>query len=223
MIKCPHCSVTVNLPQEHEAEWHEDEDEIEGAGYAITYGHCPSCENLVIQFISGKYNVYGSTLQLNETSREIIYPKYSSRNVEPEASDRFKKDFLEASAVLSISPKASAALSRRILQDIFHEELGIKKRNLEKEIEEFIQRTDVPAYLSEAVDAVRNIGNFAAHPLKNTNTGEIVEVEAGEAEWLLEVNEALFDFVFVQPKRLAERKTNLNAKLASLGKPSMKS
>jgi len=136
---------------------------------------------------------------------------------------RYKKAFLEASAVLPISPKASAALNRRILQDVFREELGIRKSSLAQEIDEFIERTDVPSYLTEAIDAVRNIGNFAAHPLKDTNTGEIVEVEAGEAEWLLEVNEALFDFVFVQPKRLAERKSNLNAKLSSLGKPPMKS
>ena len=101
--------------------------------------------------------------------------------------------------------------------------MNIQKSSLAQEIDEFIQRKDIPSYLTDAVDAVRNIGNFAAHPLKDTNTGEIVEVEPGEAEWLLEVNEALFDFVFVQPKKLAERKNNLNAKLASLGKPPMKS
>ena len=84
---------------------------------------------------------------------------------------------------------------------------------------------DVPRFrkaLSDAIDAIRNIGNFAAHPLKDTNTGEIVDVESGEAEWLLEVLEALFDFTFVQPKRLAAKKEKLNLKLKSLGKPPMK-
>ncbi len=78
------------------------------------------------------------------------------------------------------------------------------------------------SYLSEAVDAVRNVGNFAAHPLKDTNTGEIVEVEEGEAEWLLDVIDALFGFTFVQPKRLEKRKKELNEKLSNLGKPPMK-
>ena len=50
----------------------------------------------------------------------------------------------------------------------------------------------------------------------------IVEVEPGEADWLLDVLEALFDFAFVQPKRLEERKRMLNAKLKALGKPRMK-
>lgn len=91
------------------------------------------------------------------------------------------------------------------------------------EIEAFIEMDNVPPFLSDAVDAVRNIGNFAAHPLKDTNTGEIVDVELGEAEWLLDVLDALFDFVFVQPKRLKERRGKLNEKLKSIGKPPMKS
>jgi hypothetical protein len=162
------------------------------------------------------------TRSYKESSYEIIYPKFPVKNLDAEIPDIYKKDFLEAFKVLQISPKASAALSRRILQHIFREELGINEKSLAKEIDEFLQKTDVPSGLREIVDAIRNVGNFAAHPLKDTNTGQIVEVEEGEAEWLLEVNEALFDFVFVQPRRLEERKNNLNAKLALLGKPPMK-
>ncbi len=154
--------------------------------------------------------------------QKLIYPQSKSSQIGEEVPEHYSKDFAEAAEVLPISAKASAALSRRILQDVLREELGIKKANLVKEIEEFIQRSDVPTYLGDAVDAVRNVGNFAAHPLKDTNTGEVVEVEAGEAEWLLEVNESLFDFVFVQPQRLEERKKKLNIKLKTLGKPSMK-
>jgi hypothetical protein len=33
------------------------------------------------------------------------------------------------------------------------------------------------------LDAIRTIGNFAAHPIKSTSSGEIVDVEPGEAEW----------------------------------------
>ncbi len=100
--------------------------------------------------------MFASNIYLNETSEEIIYPKFSSRSDELEVPDRYKKDFLEASAVLSISPKASAALSRRILQDILRQELKIQKPSLAQEIDEFVQRKDIPSYLSDAVDAVRN-------------------------------------------------------------------
>ncbi len=109
-----------------------------------------------------------------------------------------------------------------MLQQILIEEFGIKKKSLAEEIEEFITSSGAPSYLCKAVDAVRQIGNFAAHPLKNRNTGEVLDVEPGEADWLLETLEAMFDFAFVQPKRLQERRAALNGKLATAGKPPLK-
>jgi hypothetical protein len=123
---------------------------------------------------------------------------------------------------LSASPKASAALSRRLLQKTLRAEYGIPPQDLAKEIEVFIRRSDIPSHLSQVVDAIRNIGNFATHPLKYTNTNEIVEVEPGEAEWLLDVLDELFHVTFVQPKRIQTRKDELNKKLTALGKPRLK-
>ncbi len=53
----------------------------------------------------------------------------------------------------------------------------------------------LPGYIQKNLDIVREIGNFTAHPLKDTNSGEIIEVEYGEAEWNLEVIEQLFDHI----------------------------
>ena len=80
----------------------------------------------------------------------------------------------------------------------------------------------LPPHLAQAVDAVRNIGNFSAHPTKNTSTGEIVDVEPGEAEWSLEVLEGLFEHYFVQPAVLQRKRDALNQKLQEAGKPPMK-
>lgn len=41
----------------------------------------------------------------------------------------------------------------------------------------------------------------------------------GEAEWLIEVIETLFDFVFIRPKKLEKRKEELNLKLEEINKP----
>jgi hypothetical protein len=152
----------------------------------------------------------------------MIFPLTGSRTVPSEVPNKYGKEFLEAFSVLPISPKSSAALSRRLLQQILREEYGFIHNSLAQEINDFIKKANVPTYVKDAVDAVRNIGNFAAHPLKDTNTGEIVDVEPGEAEWLIEVIEALFDITFVQPKRLEERQKKLNAKLQNIGKPPMK-
>jgi hypothetical protein len=80
----------------------------------------------------------------------------------------------------------------------------------------------VPSIIAEAVDAVRQVGNFAAHPMKDINTGAIVQVEPGEAEWSLDVLRGLFDYFFIQPARLQRRKNELNNKLQALGKPLLK-
>ena len=74
----------------------------------------------------------------------------------------------------------------------------------------------------KALDAIRQIGNFAAHPTKHKTTGLIVEVEPEEASWTLDVLEDLFEFYYVQPKRAAEKRNRLEKKLKSVGKPPLK-
>jgi len=80
----------------------------------------------------------------------------------------------------------------------------------------------LPSYIAESLDAIRSIGNFAAHPIKRQSTGEIVDVEPGEAEWNLDVLEVLFDFYFVAPDRTKARRNALDKKLADIGKPPVK-
>ena len=50
----------------------------------------------------------------------------------------------------------------------------------------------------------------------------MIEVEPGEAEWLLETLEGLFDFYFVQPAKLEKKRDALNKKLGAAGKPPLK-
>jgi len=55
------------------------------------------------------------------------------------------------------SPKASAALSRRCLQQIIREKAGITKRDLNAEIDELLKSKQLPQHLAENVDAVRTV------------------------------------------------------------------
>ncbi len=105
---------------------------------------------------------------------------------------------------------------------LLHETLGIKGRTLSDEIDTLLKDGNLPSGLHDSVDAIRNIGNFAAHPLKSEQSGLILDVEPGEAEWTLEVLEELFDFYFVRPKRIQEKRDAMNAKLAEARKPHMK-
>jgi hypothetical protein len=132
------------------------------------------------------------------------------------------EDYREACLVIADSPKASAALSRRCLQHLLRNFASVKPADLFAEIQEIINSGRLPTHIVESIDAVRNIGNFAAHPTKSTSTGDIITVEPGEAEWNLDVLEALFDFYFVQPAATKKKRDTLNAKLKDAGKPKMK-
>lgn len=189
---------------------------------------CPSCDKTA--FINAEASsIVSDTSDFSLSQRKLdgeilqIFPFREGYETSDKVPKEYLEEFIEASLTLKASPKASAALSRRILQRILQNEFGIKRKNLFLEMEDFIERPGIPTYILDAIDAVRHIGNFAAHPSEEKDTGKIVDVEPGEAEWLLEIIISLFDFTFVQPKRLEERRQQLNQKLESLGKPPMKS
>jgi hypothetical protein len=84
------------------------------------------------------------------------------------------EDYKEACLVLSNSPKASAALSRRCLQLLLRTTAGVKPGDLSNEIQEVLEGKTLPSGLAETIDMVRIFGNFAAHPIKSKSTGEVV-------------------------------------------------
>jgi hypothetical protein len=208
-MKCPHCTTA----------FHENWNTYQFPTNSNWIGRhliCPECGQFVLRL--EKYHNGKKVL-----GPFFAYPRTSGRPPVPnEVPEEFAQDYREACLVFSDSPKASAALSRRLLQHIIREKAGIKEKDLAKEIEKLIDFGKIPSHLSAAVDGVRNIGNFAAHPIKSTNTGEVVDVEPGEAEWLLDTLEGFFDFYFVQPAILQKKRDELNAKLAEAGKPPMK-
>ena len=124
--------------------------------------------------------------------------------------------------VLSDSNKASAALSRRCLQAILWSQ-GYTQRDLAQQIKALLGEQDaakaIPTAPRETVDAIRNFGNFSAHPVTDQTTLQIINVDPEEAEWCLEILEAMFDHYYVKPAQAKARKAALNAKLAAAGKP----
>jgi hypothetical protein len=179
------------------------------------YMACPECKEPIVR-------VKRIITARNEYAFYRAFPATEiHRPVPPEVTNPYKRDFEEAVAVLPLSPKASAALSRRNLQAILKDKAGAKKKTLEAQIDEVISAGGLPSHISEDLHAVRNIGNFAAHPIKSTETGMIVDVEPGEAEWNLDTIESLFDFYFVGPARAAKRRANLDVKLKAAKKPQL--
>ncbi|WCO03611.1 DUF4145 domain-containing protein [Psychroserpens ponticola] len=216
---CTHCSAKVNFDWESVVFNTPDKNIM----HEIHVTHCPNCEKLVVKLSEQKYSgIKQINWKLESETETMIYPSKSKFQNIKDIPKQYLEDYEESLMILSLSPKASAALNRRLLQSILREEFKIQKRTLAQEIAEFIDLPGIPSHITDSVDALRNIGNFAAHPTKDINTGEIVPVENGEAEWLIEVIEALFDFVFIQPKKIERRRKELNIKLEKVGKPQMK-
>jgi hypothetical protein len=198
---------------------------VDTKGYDVVLGmevmNCPECKNLIafIGQIAGSKTADKITLM----TRLLVFPVVKTTRKRPpqDVPAEFANDYYEACLVLNDSSKASAALSRRCLQNVLHNKLTIKKRNLNDEIDEWIAKGGLPTNLVESLHALRVIGNFAAHPTKIENSGEIVDVEAGEAEWSLDTLELVFDHCFVQSAELQRRKDALNAKLTAAGRPNV--
>ena len=165
---------------------------------------CPHCKNIILVDSTG-------TLLWPDTCNLTIPEVVKSE------APGLAADFDEAALVLQKSPRASAALSRRCLQTILVDKGGAKKSdNLADQIQEVLH--SLPHELALNLGVVRQIGNFVAHPMKSTNSGEILDVEEGEAEWSLQIIEELFDHYYVLPSRSAARRKELDDKLKAAGK-----
>ena len=222
-MKCPHCNIAIyqglkvvtgfpvpvvqNLAGQSIAPTF---------NWSIYHQQCPECHESII-LLERKTMIAGWSDWRDLTF--TAYPRSRSRPIAKEVPNPYRQDFTEAFTVLADSPKASAALSRRCMQALLKDQLGAKKKDLNDQIDEVIATGTLPTHVANGLHAARNIGNFAAHPMKSTSTGTIVDVEPGEAEWNLDVLESLFDFCFVMPATDAKRKAELNQKLKQLGKP----
>ena len=193
----------------------------ERTSWTASVTKCPACKRETIR-LSQRMSPPGNA-EPSLISDFMAYPRTTQRKpTPPEIPDAIKEDYEEACMVLSDSNKASAALSRRCLQAILRSK-GYTQRDLAQQIDAPLGEQDpakaIPTALRETVDAIRNFGNFSAHPVTDQTTLQIIDVEPGEAEWCLEILEDMFDHYYVKPAQARARKAALDAKLTAAGKP----
>lgn len=225
-MQCPHCRIHFHENWE-ENYFLRENTALEGpiakthAYWIYQSAACPQCNDITIS-VARKF---GNGNQCSPWRQ--IYPVGANRGPVPsEVPQNISTDYIEACAVLPLSAKASAALSRRCLQNMLRAN-EYKAKDLAKEIDLLLSEPDpkkaLPRTLRETVDAIRNFGNFSAHPIDDKTTLQIVEVEPHEAEWCLETIEELFEHFYVGPAMAKAKKAALDAKLAASGKPPSKS
>lgn len=212
-MKCPHCSVTIYL----ELFCNQIRSVKKHSKYAVQAGVCPDCDQEVLMLYTAM--TQDSGLKFVRT----FMPDGVRRGPVPtEVPSKIASDYMEACNTISVSPKASAALSRRCLQAILNEK-GYTGKDLAKQIDALLAETDaskaIGSDLRMTIDGVRNFGNFSAHPITDQTSLQIIDVEPEEAEWCLEILESCFDHFYVRPERARQRKAALDAKLHGAGKP----
>ena len=123
--------------------------------------------------LSQCYNCDGVAVWIN---RKLSHPAYNS-TFEPteDMPQAVKRDFVEASKLFQISPRASAALLRVAIEELCNEING-EKMSVFKGIGRLVENGLEPK-VQRALDFVRVTGNDAVHPgqINPNDTPEIAE------------------------------------------------
>jgi len=134
--------------------------------YTIASHKCPECRKQIMWLheVVFKEGDEG-TLDTEIVSTMLLFPKHPIKQIPDEVPEKLALDFREAYETLSISPKASAALSRRCLQNLIREE-GIVEKTLFAEIQQLLKKNKLPKYLADDLDSIRNVGTSLLTPSK---------------------------------------------------------
>lgn len=191
-FQCPFCGmimpITPDTTVTHHPSFHyADDSSIYGSPtytnscIALTFHKCPNCEKFSI-IAKGKGALVDDVdMQIRPKSLAKQYPDY--------VPSAIRQDYEEAYAIVKLSPKASATLSRRCLQGMIRDFWGIQKSRLIDEIAELQHK--IPAMQWKVLDGVRRIGNIGAHMEKDINL--IIDIDPNEAEKLLKLIEQLME------------------------------
>ena len=190
-FQCPYCSMVMSISQMTYQEqapsfnhpfvssWNRDGTPTDESVISISFYKCPNCGQYTIMAKGLGAMVRDVHVPIRPISSAKQFPKYI-----PEA---IRNDYEEACAIVNLSPKASATLSRRCLQGMIHDFWDIKLKNLNQEITAL--KDKIPYDLWSSIDALRQLGNIGAHMEKDTNI--IVDIDQNEAESLIKLIELL--------------------------------
>lgn len=168
----------------------------------------PKCKKFTLRlvlyptwYIQNQGWVDGDALQewsLIPSSKAQVFPDYVPQSI--------RDDYTEACLIATLSPKAAATLARRCLQGILRDFWKVKAGRLVDEIEQIKDWIDPLTW--EAIEAVRKVGNIAAHMEKDINV--IVDVEPHEADLLIGLIEMLVRDWYIAREERKARLTSIS-------------
>lgn len=152
---------------------------ISDSEFTIDFYKCPKCGEYTVIAQGTGDAVKSDFIFLKPLSLAKQFPEY--------VPEPIRNDYEEAYAILNLSPKSSATLSRRCLQGMIHDFWNIHEKNLNAEITSL--KDKVSPTLWKVLNGVRSIGNIGAHMEHDIN--KIVDIEPDEAIKLIKLIEFL--------------------------------
>lgn len=134
---------------------------------------------------------------------KLIWPAHEIKiEPHPDIPAEIKDDFLEAAAIIDVSPRGSAALARLIVQKLMSH-LGGQGKDINANIASLVKQGLEPE-IQMALDIVRVTGNNAVHP------GELaLKEDVGTATALLQLINLVIERRIATQKRITEMFSNL--------------
>jgi len=188
---CTRASKDLRLPYGHEAV------------LVVTACLNPDCRQIELicnlyEWIAGEYSGGANDGQRDKLVEHWSLLPQSRARVWPESVPaEIRADYLEACKTEAVSPRASAAFSRRCARAILRDFYQIDERRLVDEIDAIKDNVEEP--VSESLHALRRIGSIAAHTENDPNV--IVDVDPGEATALIDLIELLILETYVAAER----------------------
>lgn len=199
-MQCPHCHTEISVTP-HVFALGEDQD----GTWQVSSSRCPVCHRLLVDLC---------------TKDGCTYPAWPATSSRPRLSDdvpeEYASEYLAASQIIAFSPEASAALSRRLLSRFLAAHAGAGAGGLSQQIEKAARSPELPSYLKDALRSLTQMAKLEPNTEKSRRPEALAPVEPGEAEWLLDVIQPLFELYFVQPARLRRRHAELEEKVGLL-------
>ncbi|MCL5266745.1 MAG: DUF4145 domain-containing protein [Bacteroidetes bacterium] len=205
--RCPHCGQNATVT---DANYSRNVHEIELKGkdgprcVVTTVISCPNneCQEYQIsaylfkaewEQVGGLQDHYSLAPIGEPLANWSVKPQFSAIQFPNYIPKPIVDDYLEACSILTLSPKASATLSRRCLQGIIRDFWEVKRGRLVDEIKQLRGKIDDSIW--DAIDALRKLGNISAHMEGDINV--ILDVDPHEAEALKNLIELLIEETYI--------------------------
>ena len=104
-------------------------------------------------------------------------------------------------------------MSRRLLQRVLSRQAGAGYGGLANQMERAIASPAMPAYLKEALETWPRWPGWKPTS-RRASAARLAPVNEGEARWLLDVLQPLFEFYYVQPARLRRKRYAVEDRIA---------